>query len=867
MDHAPVPPAPPGRSSGPGRLKVFLGAAPGAGKTCRMLEEAHRRAARGTDVVIGTVDSHGRPRTLALTEGLTALPAAPGAPPGLDLGALLARRPGLALVDDLARANPPGSPHPHRWQDVAALLAAGIDVATTVDVRHLESLSDVVEKITDVAQPERVPDEFVRGADQIELVDVPPDALRRRLVHGDICPPDEVDAALASYVRPGTLTALRQLALLWLADQVDQALHDYRTAHGIGGVWETRERVVVALTGGPEGDTLIRRAARIADRAAGGDLLAVHVTRSDGLAAGSTSHGALARQRRLVESLGGTYHSVVGNDVPTALVEFARAEDATQLVLGTSRRGRVERFLTGRGTGDTIVALSGDIDVHIVTHERAGRGTLLPSRRRTLPPARTAAGPVAGLLLPVLLTLLLDLDAARAALDLTSEALLFLLAVVAVACIGGVTSAVVASVTASLLLNYWFIPPVGRFTLHDANALIALAVFAVVAATVAAVVDRSLRLSRRSARATAEAETLSSLAGSIVRGDATIPALLDRARETFGVTSVELVDTRPAARGLLLADTTTTPPTGTRAPSDPAEEAVTTVAAGPDTRLVLRGRTLAASERRVLVAFAAHAGAAVERDRLARAAAEIEPVRAADRMRTALLRAVGHDLRTPLAAGWAAVTSLRSRDVEFSARDREELLATADTSMARLSALVENLLDLSRLEAGALTLCLRPTALEEVIAPALESLPGGLPTVEVRNLERVPDVLADPPLLERVLANLVANAVRHGPPAHPVLLTASALADRVELRIADRGPGLPATGRERIFEPFQRLGDTDNTSGLGLGLALSRGLTEAMDGTLTPEDTPGGGLTMVLRLPVARSAPQPDRVTDRPPFR
>ncbi|MGY5014610.1 ATP-binding protein [Streptomyces sp. 900105755] len=810
-----------------GRLKVYLGAAPGVGKTYRMLDEAQRRASRGADVVVGYVECHGRPRTEAMTAGLASVARLRCGYRGgefeeMDVAAVLARRPAVAVVDEFAHTNiPGGGRHPKRWQDVEDLLAAGVDVITAVNIQHLESLKDVVEKITGVPQHETVPDDVVRKAEQIEFVDIPPEGLRRRMAHGSIYAPEKVDAALANYFRPGNLTALRQLALLWVADRVDEALQSYRAEHAIGGVWETRERVVVALTGGPEGDTLVRRAARIADRSAGGDLLAVHVARSDGLAAG-VSHASLARQRRLVEDLGGSYHSVVGDDVATALVDFARAENATQLVLGTSRRGRLERFLTGPGTGETVTELSGDIDVHRVTHERAGRGTLLPSRRRTLSTRRLIAGPVAGLVLPVLLTV--ALAQVRGTVNLTSEALLFLLAVVGVACIGGVTSAVIASVTASLLLNYWFIPPIGQFTLDDPNALLALGVFAVVAATVAAVVDRSLRLSRRAARATAEAETMSSLAGSIVRGGQTIPALLERTRETFGMDSAELVDE---------------PPDGADA---------TTVPAGPGNYLVLRGRTPSSSERRVLAAFAAHVGSAVERARLAQAAAEVEPVRAADRMRTALLRAVGHDLRTPLAAGWAAVTSLRSREVEFSPEDRDELLATAEESMARLSRLVDNLLDLSRLEAGVLTLNLRATALEEVLPAAL----ADTPTAEVHGEpEDMPPLLADPPLLERVIANLVGNAARYSPPGARVLVTASALAGRAELRIIDRGPGLPAGGRDRLFEPFQRLGDTDNTTGLGLGLALARGLTEAMDGTLTPEDTPGGGLTMVVSLPLA----------------
>ncbi|MFF7216862.1 ATP-binding protein [Streptomyces sp. NPDC008238] len=843
----PVVPAPAGTPRGrPGRLKVFLGAAPGVGKTYRMLDEARRRAARGTDVVVGYVECHKRPRTEEMLDGLETVPRAEreyrgGVFAEMDLDAVLARAPEVALVDEMAHTNVPGGRHAKRWQDIDVLLRAGIDVITAVNIQHLESLNDVVEKITGVPQRETVPDEVVRRADQIELVDMPAEALRRRMAHGNVYAPEKVDAALSNYFRVGNLTALRELALLWVAGRVDEALQKYRSEHGIGRVWETRERVAVAVTGGPEGETLIRRAARIAARSAGGDLLAVHIVRSDGLA--DSSPAALARQRALVESLGGTFHSVVGDHVPDALLDFARAESATQLVMGTSRRGRLTRFLTGRGVGETIVERSGDIDVHMVTHERAGRGRLLPVPSSSLPLARKVAGPVAGFVLPVLLTTVLANY--RGHLNLTSEALLFLLTVVGVACIGGVVSALLASVTASLLLNYYFIPPIGRFTIGETNNVLALAVFALVAGTVATIVDRSLRLSRRAANATAEAETLSSLAGNILRGDQALEALLQRTREAFGMDSAELVHrSGDGAAGV----------------DDPAE-GVVAVPVGPDDVLVLRGRRLAASERRVLIAFAGHVASALERARLAEAAAEVEPVRAADRMRTALLAAVSHDLRTPLAGAWAAVSSLRSREVEFSAEDQEELLATAEVSLDRLNRLVDNLLDMSRLQAGALSLALEPTFVAEVASLALDSLAESTVPVTLQGLDDIPFALADPPLLERVVANLVTNAQRHAPAGTGVLLGASALGTRIELRVADRGPGLRPADRERVFEPFQRLGDTDNTTGLGLGLALSRGLTEAMGGTLTPEDTPGGGLTMVLSLPTAGG---PDEVPAAP---
>ncbi|WP_438490366.1 ATP-binding protein [Streptomyces sp. S186] len=838
----------------PGRLKVFLGAAPGVGKTYRMLDEARRRAARGTRVVVAFAECHGRPHTEAMLDGLDVLPPVQRRHRGADfaeadLDRVWELRPQVVLIDELAHTNAPGGRNTKRWQDVEELLGAGIDVVTTLNIQHLDSLSDVVEKITGVPQYETVPDEFVRRADQVELVDLPAEGLRRRMAHGNIHPPEKVDAALSRYFRLGNLTALRELALLWVAGRVDDTLCKYRHEHHISPVWETRERVVVALTGGPEGATLIRRAARIVDRSSSGALLAVHITRSHNLA--GSSPAALAEQRQLVESLGGSYHAVVGDDVPAALLDFARSQNATQLVIGASRRGRLRRVLIPRGVGETVVELSGDIDVHTVTHERAGAGRRWVAPGSGLPRSRRVAGPVAGLVLPLLLTQLLRVVSGPLSLNLTSEALLFLLTVLGVACIGGVVSALLASVTTSLLLNYYFVPPIGQFTFGGTNMAVAQAALTTVAVTVAAIVDRSMRLSRRAARATAEAETLISLAGGILRGERAVSVLLERTRETFGMDGVELRRRRRETDSGVM---------GASSPDRGGEgdDHETRVAIGDDSVLVLSGRRLPAAEHRVLTAFAAHLTAAVERARLAEAAAEVEPVKAANRMRTALLAAVGHDLRTPLAGCWAAISSLRSREVDFSPEDREELLATAEESLAKLSRLVDNLLDMSRLQAGALTLHLEPVALADVLPAALDTLPGSPPHAVVnvvpQGLDDVPDVLADAPLLERVIANLVSNAVRHSPTGCPVTIGASALAGWVELRVVDRGPGIQLPDRERAFEPFQRLGDTDNTTGLGLGLALSRGLTEAMDGTLTPEETPGGGLTMVVSLPAVAAA-------------
>ncbi|WP_030454091.1 sensor histidine kinase [Herbidospora cretacea] len=833
-----------------GRLRVYLGAAPGVGKTYAMLGEGRRAAERGRDVVVGLVETHGRAKTAALLAGLEEVPRRELSYRGsrfteMDVDAVLARRPKVALVDELAHTNVPGSRNPKRWQDVEELLDAGIDVVTTVNVQHLESLNDVVEEITGVPQRETVPDEVVRRADQIELVDMSPEALRRRMAHGNVYAPEKVDAALSNYFRVGNLTALRELALLWVAGRVDDQLDRYRAEHGIATTWEARERVVVALTGGPEGDTLIRRAARVTARTKGADLLAVHVTRGDGLVGGDPAH--LARQRALVEALGGTYHQVVGDDVPRALLDFARGVNATQLVLGASRRGRLAQILF-RGVGAETIARSGSIDVHMITHQQARRGLPRPGSRAALTRTRRLAGWATALVgMPALTAVVYPL---RDLLALPSEILLFLLLVVMVALVGGMAPAITAAVVGFLLLNYFFTPPVDQITVADPQNLFALFVYVLVAVMVSLVVDLAARRTREAAMAGADAEVLSTLAGHVLRGEAALPSLLARLRETYGLTSVTLLE-RAAAPAL---DDRADPEawrivaTSGGVPCTSPGAADTDVVIDGNLVLAVRGRLLGASDRRVLEAFAAETAVALRQRRLEEEAEQAKPLAEADRMRTALLAAVSHDLRTPLASAKAAVDGLRSTDVTWSAADQAELLATADESLVQLTRLVENLLDMSRLQAGVLGVALQPVALAEVLPRAVEDT-----RVRIDVPDDLPEVSADPALLERVLANLVSNALRYSP--EYVLVTASSHDNKVEIRVVDRGPGIPPEAHDQVFQPFQRLGDRDNHSGVGLGLALSRGLAEAMGGTLTPDETPGGGLTMTVTLPSADPGP------------
>jgi len=836
-----------------GQLRLYLGAAPGVGKTFAMLNEGRRRHDRGTDVVVGYVETHGRPRTAEQVGDLEVVPRRRFDYRGaefeeMDVDAVIARHPDVALVDELAHTNIPGSGNDKRWQDVEQLLVAGINVISTLNIQHLESVNDVVERITGVKQRETIPDDIVRRADQIELVDMTPEALRRRMAHGNVYKSDRIDAALANYFRPGNLAALRELALLWLADRVDEGLEDYRERHNITEPWETRERVLVAITGAPGTEALIRRAARMAHRSRG-ELLGVHVRNDDGLAGGGRSD-AVERFRQLLADLGGEYHEVVASDTAAALAELARVENVTQLVLGASRRSRWAELLRG-SVINRVIRLSGPIDLHVISQEKElgepqdlrirgrffRRGSALPPRRR-----------LAGLAMAVFGLPLLTFGLSRVRDDFTlgSVLLLFLLLVVATAAVGGPVLAIATAVVAFLCANYYFTPPLHRWTIEERENLLALIVFLVVAGVVSAFVDAAARRARDAARARSDAETLARLAAN-VQYDDPLADLIVFVRSSFGLDGASVLartnDDKDDAPWRIEASAGSTPPAS-------PEDADLTLPLGQSVVLALVGGRLTGADRQVLNAFAAQLSAARERARLSEAAAQATALTEANELRTALLQAVSHDLRTPLASIKASASSLRQHDVEWSPQDEAAFLETIEDETDRLTALVSNLLDMSRLQAGALQPTLRPVNLEEVVPAAIASLGDRAYGVVMDVPETLEPVWADAALLERVVANLVENAMRWSPTDRPARVTAGRVHDRVDVRIIDHGPGIKPANREQVFQPFQRLGDRGGT-GVGLGLAVARGFVRAMGGELLIEDTPEGGTTAVVSLPVA----------------
>jgi K+-sensing histidine kinase KdpD len=704
-----------------GELRIYLGAAPGVGKTFAMLSEAHRRAERGADVVAAAVDTHGRRKTAELLEGVEAV--APryldylgSRVPELDVEAVLARGPQVVLVDELAHTNTPGSKNHQRWQDVQELLDAGITVISTVDIAHLESLSDVVAQITGTEPQETVPDSVVRQASQIELIDIAPEALRRRLSHGNVYSSNMVDAALSNYFRSGNLTALRELTLLWLADQV-----------------EARERVVVAVADDPGSKTLVRRVARIA--------------------------GSISPTERRVESW------------------------------------------------------------------------------------------LAAVVVPAVICAVVVISLHRVEATSGSSALFFV-GVLLVALLGGIGPAVLSAVLSGLLLNYFLIAPRHTFAIAEPDAAVTEAVLLVVAIAVAVLVDSAAKRAREASRASREAELLTLFAGSVLRG-ADLETLLQRVQETYSQRAVSMLRQRADDKGYVVASVGNSPCTA-------VDAADTAIEVGDDEFwMLMAGRKLAARDRRVLSAVARQAAGLVRQRELAEEAGRADAIVAADELRRSLLSAVSHDLRTPLAAAKVAASSLRAEDVDFCPEDTAELLATIEESIDQLTALVGNLLDSSRLAAGVVHPELRRVYLEEVVQRALVSIGGGATGFMRSGIDWVKVgvdgavVMADAGLLERVLANLIDNALRYAPGC-VVRVNAGRVGDRVLVDVIDEGRGVLHGSEEHLFEAFQRLGDDDNTSGVGLGLSVARGFVEAMGGTIHATDTPGGGLTVVVDLAAPR---------------
>lgn len=830
-----------------GRLKIYLGFAPGVGKTCAMLNEAHELSAQGRRVLVGVVEDHGRPRTAALVEGLDVLLRIPqagrrgGRYGELDVQAVLDARPDTVLVDELAHTvmGGPGAPSAKRWQDVHRILDAGIDVLSTLNIQHVESLNDVVFAITGVRQRETLPDRVLREADQIELVDLSPDALRVRLARGLVYRGEAAQRALDHYFRLGNLAALRELALLWLADKVEEGMAQYRPTNPEQSAWPTRERVVVGVSGAPGSEALIRRGARIAGRVADRELVVVHVTVEDD-AAPARPPASLRRLQDLAEDLGGRWRVIAGDEVAATLLGFARTQGASQLVIGLGkRRLRPWRAQISR----QIIDQAGHTDVHIVATDSPGGPDPAPRPPQArLSGPRRALGWAVAALAPPLATV--GLTALNPGPDYVGAVLLgYLTIVVFAALAGGLRPALLAVASGSLLVNWFLTTPEHTLTITEPESLISLVFFLVVAVCVAWVVDVAAHRAQQARRRQAQAIILADLArGAIHEGD-DLPSLLRHIRQTFSLDRVDLQ--RHSPEGHRWTTLESTERGGLRETWEPRHGH--RVELGAHVRLVVSGRHLTPAHLSMLEAHGARIAAILDRqelDAVRRAAAALE---AGNRAGSALLAAVSHDLRTPLASIKAAVSGLALGDVPLPEQARAELIDSIEESADRLETVIGNLLDMSRLNSGGLEPHRRALRAAEVVDALLREQPELRGEIAVEVPGNLPPILGDFGLLQRCLANLVRNSLTHG--GAPVLLRGEVAGERLELRVIDHGPGIPESHRPTLFTPFAHRNDAG--AGLGLGLSVVRGLVEAMRGSVRLADTPGGGTTMILSLPLA----------------
>jgi two-component system sensor histidine kinase KdpD len=875
-----------------GRLKIFLGAAPGVGKTYEMLSAAQARRREGVDVVIGVVETHGRAETEALTAGLEIIARQTityreRALTEMDLDAILARHPRLVLVDELAHSNAPGSRHPKRYLDVEELLSAGIDVYTTLNIQHVESLNDVVARITRIRVRETVPDSVIERADDIELIDLTPEDLIQRLKDGKVYVPAQAERAVRHYFAAGNLTALRELALRRTAQRVDNQMVDYMRSHAIEGPWPAGERVLVCVQGGPKATATVRHAKRLADQLRA-PWTAIHVETTSASRATAAEQDSVVAALRLAQRLGAEPVLIPGQDVADSVIDYARANNVTHLIVGKSDRALWQQWVLGSIT-QRLINRAGGINIHVIE---------APPERVDGTTSATVAEPNASLdLRPYGIATLLVLLAVPVAmgvhewLSVTNVALVFLTAILIAAVLEGLGPSLLACFVAMAAYNFFFLPPLYTFTIGDPENVVALfffAVVAIIASNLAARVRGQAVTARLRARQTDDLYQFSRKLSVAVTLD---DLLWATAHQIALMLKVRVV--------LLLPDDGSVSVRAGFPPEDMLDDADLAAAKwsweknhiagrGSDTLPggkwlfqplrtgrgplgvvgIIRdepGALLTPDQQRLLDALADQAALAIERVNLARdlhlARLQVET----DRLRSALLTSISHDLRTPLASILGSATSLRSQDAVLDSATKEALLGTIIEESDRLNRFIGNLLDMTRLESGALKPQSSLNELSDVIGAALRRASKILVghRVEVDLPPGLPLLALDVVLFEQVLFNLLDNAAKHSPEGSLITIQAKPDRDTVTLRIMDEGEGIPAGDVDRIFEKFYRAGGGDRRrAGTGLGLAICRGFVEAMDGTISAANRPDRhGAMFVITLPVPVNAPLPQEET------
>ncbi len=875
------------RHEGRGRLKIFLGAAPGVGKTYEMLLSAQAKRREGMDVVVGVVETHGRRDTEALLDGLEIIPRREIDYKGhrlaeMDLDAILARRPQLVLVDELAHSNAPGSRHPKRYLDVEELIAAGIDVFTTLNIQHVESLNDVVARITRIRVRETVPDNVLDRADDIEVVDLAPGDLIQRLREGKVYVPEQAERAVRHYFQPGNLTALRELALRQTAQRVDEQLLSHMRAHAIAGPWAAGERVLVCVSEATNTPALIRYARRAADRLHA-PLTAIYVETARTQRLNDSERDRIAEYLRLAERLGAATITIPGGKIADEIVTYAAANNITQIVIGKSDRPRWFEIVHGSVVHD-LVRKTGAISVHVISAEDAQPvrqpGVATRPAREPLRPLPYLGGAAA-----VAVALAIGEVIGRS-LGVQSVSLVFLMAVLATAIAWGLLPALVACLLSVMAYNFFFLPPLYTFTIADPENVVALFFYlavAVIVSNLTAAARRQIVSARLRAKTTAELYAFSRKLAGIGTLDDLLWATVYQVSSMLRLSTVVLL---PETDGAGLQVASAYPPEDTLDEADmaaarwcwehgqPTGRGSDTLPGGKWLFLPLRtgsgavgvigierdqpGPLLTPDERRLLDALADQAAVAIERISLVRGLAEARLQAEGDRLRAALLTSVSHDLRTPLASILGTVSSLRHYADKYDRAQRDELLTTLESEAERLNRFVGNLLDMTRLESGMVELKLEPADVGEIVGAALERAARILSRhqVAVTVAADLPLLRLDAILFEQALFNLLDNAAKYAPAGSLIDVRVRRDGDVVAVEVIDEGPGIPEHDLDRIFDKFYRVQAQDRQrAGTGLGLAICRGIIEAQGGRIEARNRADrSGAILTIRLPAPQTA-------------
>jgi two-component system sensor histidine kinase KdpD len=868
---------------GRGKLKIFFGAAAGVGKTYAMLEAAREQRAQGVDVVVGWVETHGRVETEALLGDLEILPRRPVEYRGarlqeLDLDAALARRPALILVDELAHTNAPGSRHAKRWQDVLELLDAGINVYSAMNVQHVDSLNDVVAKITGVVVRETVPDSIFEHTDEVELIDLPPDDLLQRLRDGKIYIPEQAREAIENFFRKGNLIALRELALRVTAQHVDAEMRHYMRDHAIRQTWPVRERLLVCIGPSPSSIRLVRAAKRMAE-GLGAEWIVAYVETPSQVRRPQEARDRVAQTMRLAEQLGAETHTLTGQRMSDEILAFARSRNVSKIVVGKPERPLWKRIAMG-SIVDTLVQGSGEIDVYVISGDR--------DDSRPVPPrpwqAQTSWPPYAYALASVAICTGIAW-AMFPYFAFSNLIMVYLLGVIVVATRYGRGPSLLASLLSVGAFDFFFVPPYFTFAVSDTQYFITFSVMLIVAVVISGLATRirdqavsARERERRMAALYAMSRELASTRG--VQG--LLAAAIRHITEVFRARVAVLLpgpDGRLDGAGAL----------GAEFPMDTSEVAVSqwvydhgqVAGQGTDTLpgasglyvplLGSRGtvgvlglrpndpRSLQTPEQlHQLETFASQTALAIERARLAEEAEQAQVRAETERLRNSLLSSVSHDLRTPLASITGAASTLLDNEARLDAATRRDLLEALHEEADRLNRLVQNLLEMTRLEAGALVPHTAWHSVEEVVGAALGRFGKSLAErpVTTRIPAELPLVPMDDVLIEQVLINLIDNAIKYTPPGTPIEVSAEETGGAVMVEVADRGPGLPPGEERLIFEKFHRTDPAPSVRGAGLGLAICQGIIHAHGGRIWAENRAGGGVALRFSLPLKDLPPR-----------